>query len=158
MITISSTKPIVVAQYIKSYEPLISCSDSGVLPEPSNIIVPAVQAYTGNVTFPVLLFTIGGLQYYYINVITKCEYKDGFIFDNWESMDTWEVLKTDDNKMCAIRGPVDVGTHSVGHINPEAKFTVTVYMVCTCLTSYAYQAITAPFAGKYKVGFTFPRI
>ena len=111
MITISSTKPIIVAQYIKPYEPLITCSISSVLPEPSNVMLPAIQDYTGNVTFHVLFFTIGGLQYYYINVVTKCEYVNGFIFDDLESMDSWEVLNTDDNKMCAIRGPVDVGTH-----------------------------------------------
>ncbi len=141
ILIISSTRPIVVAQYIKS-----SPDPCTITAEPSMVMIPAVDSFFGNVTFPVMQFTIAGLevQFYSINVVIKCEFADGLVFDDTESMANWDRLTSDDGTICVVRGPVAIGTHSVNH--PTANFTVTIYMVCYCSSSYAYQAIAAPFS------------
>ncbi|XP_072041836.1 uncharacterized protein [Amphiura filiformis] len=142
MIMISSTKPIVVAQYIKSF------TTCGIIAEPAMVMVPAVESFFTNVTFPVFEFTIGGARYYFINVVISCEYVDGLILDDMEPMSEWDHLRSDDNNTCVVSGPVAIGTHSVGHADPSAKFAVSIYMVCQCLSSYAFQAIAAPFTAS----------
>ena len=64
-------------------------------------------------------------------------------------MSDWQRLETDDGEMCAIRGTVTVGVHSVTHHDQKAKFAMAVYgFADTSSASFAYSAGYGPDLGK----------
>ena len=100
--------------------------------DPAMVVVPPIESYAHNVTFPVCnsdpnIVWRGYL--YFINVIINCSYVDGLTLDETIPMKYWNTLTTYDGSMCIIRGNVTNGTHTVGHPNQDddAKFTVLVY-------------------------------
>ena len=96
------------------------------------VVVPPIESYAHNVTFPVYNSDpnlVWRDYIYFINVIINCSSVDGLTLDETIPMKYWNTLTTYDGSMCIIRGNVTNGTHTVGHPNQDddAKFTVLVY-------------------------------
>ena len=142
VILIESDNPVLVVQYMKS-------RFTGITADASMMIVPSVESFVNNVTFPVVKLTGYPVIQYNIHVTVNCNYVDELIFDDIESMSVWERLETYNGEMCVIRGNVTVGVHSVTHHDPEAKFTVAVYGFYSH-SAYAYPAGFDLNFGKHK--------
>ena len=141
MILVTSDAPVFVVQYMKGH------TADGRGGGPAMMTVPSVESFVNNVTFPVVLMTYSVFRYN-IHVTIKCNHTDGLIFDDMQSMSDWQRLETDDGEMCALRGNVTTGVHSVTHHDPEAKFTVAVYGINNLGRAYAYPAGYDPDLGK----------
>ncbi|XP_072017970.1 uncharacterized protein [Amphiura filiformis] len=134
-----SNQPVMVSQYLTGY---------GIQTFESMIIIPPVTSYTSNVTFSVFRYegiTFESTGYhparYYINVVMECTYIDGLLLDNQATV--WDdELSSDNKEMCCVRKDIDTGEHYVEHANPNAKFFVYVYGICSgeCASSYVYPA------------------
>ncbi|XP_072041377.1 uncharacterized protein [Amphiura filiformis] len=169
VLTLTSDQPVMVSQYIvgnlrfgQHYE--------------SMIIIPPVTSYSSNVTFSV--FGYEGITYsvaYYINVIMECAYVDGLLLDTKEA--EWDDQlfsdNADDIPMCCVMKRINInntGEHYVEHANPNARFFVYVYGICSpsCESSYVYPAsdvyfgnetyglTTLPTRTEQTTGFTTP--
>ncbi|XP_072048245.1 uncharacterized protein [Amphiura filiformis] len=133
IVSFTSDQPIMVVQYMKGYY-----SNTPGRGDPSMLIVTPITSFSADVTFPVIEYTYPDGHTYYINVIIKCDYLDGVLFDETPLVDT-NSLHTSDNSMCCLRSNVSTGHHTVSHTNPMARFTVIVYAICEgCQSSYAY--------------------
>ena len=143
MTSIEAEGPVTVAQYMKSY-------DTDYEGDAAMMIVPPIESFVNNVTFPVIRLTYTYIFQYNIHVTINCVYANDLVFDDTQSMSDWQRLETDDGEMCAIRGNVTTGVHSVTHHDPEAKFTVAVYGI-EFGTAYAYPAGYATDEGKNKL-------
>ena len=142
VILIESDNPLLVVQYMKS-------RFAGITADASMMIVPSVESFVNNVTFPVVKLTGNPVIQYNIHVTVNCNYVDELMFDDTEPMSVWERLETYDGEMCVIRGNVTTGVHSVTHHDPEAKFTVAVYGFHDH-SAYAYPAGFNLNFGKHK--------
>ena len=141
VVSVVSENPILVVQYMKSYE-AEGRYDSAM------IIVPSVESFVNNVTFPVVKLTFSPPFLCYIHVTINCTFSNDLKFDDVISMSTWEKLQSSDGEMCVIRGNVTSGVHSVTHQDQAAKFTVTVYGLFSRHTAYAYPAGFQPRSRK----------
>ena len=147
--SIEAERPVFVVQYMKSFY-----SDNKA--DPAMMVVPPVETFVNNVTFPVEYMTCcGGGTQYNIHVIINCMFANDLMFDDTQSMSNWPRLESYDRKMCAVKGSVRTGLHSVTHQDPEAKFTVAVYWFYDS-TAYAYPAGYATDMGKSALSYIFP--
>ena len=120
MVSIVADNTVSVMQYMKSYY-----ADSPYNGDSSMLVVPAVETYTNNVTFPVYQYISFPSTTYYITIIIECELVKGLTFDN--ELINWSYLQAQNGTMCSVRGEVTHGVHNVGHRDHEARFTVAVY-------------------------------
>ena len=142
VVYVVSKNPVLVVQYMKS-QGAEGKYDSAM------IIVPSVESFINNVTFPVMETTYTSSTFQYnIHVTINCTFTDDLKFDETTSMSTWEKLQTSDGEMCIIRGGVTTGVHSVTHYDPAAKFTVAVYGLYLKAAAYAYPAGYQPYSRK----------
>ncbi|XP_072047955.1 uncharacterized protein [Amphiura filiformis] len=134
IVSFTSDQPIMVVQYMKSFD-----TNNPYRGDPSMLIVTPSTLYSADVTFPVIEYTLPDGHTYYINVVIKCDYLDGFLLDEAPLVDS-NSLHTFDNSMCCLRSNVSTGHHTISHTNPMARFSVTVYAICKgyCASSYAY--------------------
>ncbi|XP_072048471.1 uncharacterized protein [Amphiura filiformis] len=130
VITIMSDQPVLVVQIMKSK------GAEGNLYDPAMIIIPPLNSYVNNVTFPVIEMVKA--YTYNMHVTINCIYANELMFDENNSMRDWERL--DDHEICIIRGHVTTGVHTVSHQDPDAKFTVAVYGLRQAGSAYAYPA------------------
>ena len=143
VILIESDNPVLVVQYIKSRFIDITA-------DAAMMIVPSVESFVNNVTFPVIKLNAYAISIQYsIHVTVTCRYVDELKFDDTEPMSVWERLETYNGEMCVIRRNVTTGVHSVTHHDPEAKFTVAVYGFYGH-SAYAYPAGFNLNFGKHK--------
>ena len=142
MIIITSDLPVLVGQYMKSAAECDTIGDSSLM------LVPQIEAFYNNVTFTVLKNKKG--EHYFINTITTCNQTAGLLFDDTKPMTGagWDVLSTDDQTMCVVRGEVTTGLHSVSSIDPSARLSVSVYQIGRSTQSQTYRAAIA-FSGTY---------
>ena len=140
VVYVVSKTPILVVQYMKSKEA------EGKY-DPAMIIVPSVESFVNNVTFPVMESSYSSFHYN-IHVTINCTFTKDLKFDEVTSMSTWEKLQSSDGEMCVIRGNVTTGVHSVTHHDPAAKFTVAVYGLYSNAAAYAYPAGFQPYSRK----------
>lgn len=143
MTTITADHPVLVVQYMKGR---YACFGDNPLGDPTIVIIPPVESTYTNVTFPVIDTTYyygRSHEYHFINVIINCDQVDGLMYDGSTLITSWNRLSTVDGSICAIRGQVPTGIHSVVHTNPLATFTVMVYMM------HGYH----DYAYSFQVGF-----
>ena len=147
--SIKADSPVSVVQYMKSCNTGPNKDGKG---NPAMLVVTPVEHFANNVSFPVVAPFIHTEMQYSIHVIINCLYANGLMFDDTESMSDWQRLKTVDDEMCAIRGTVTTGLHSVTHHNPEAKFSVAVYGYSFGIwkRGYAYPVGYAADMGKRR--------
>ena len=142
VVSVVAENPVLVVQYMKSQ----GAEDKY---DPAMIIVPSVESFVNNVTFPVIETTYtASIIHYNIHVTINCTFTDDLKFDEATSMSTWEKLPSTDGEMCIIRGNVTIGVHSVTHHDPAAKFTVAVYGLYSSAAAYAYPAGFQPYSRK----------
>ncbi|XP_071953080.1 uncharacterized protein [Antedon mediterranea] len=126
---ITSSKPILVAQFIKSGK---LGSGKG---DPAMAIVPAVQQFTGEVFFSTFNGTSSTAFNNYISITAECRYFDkGVLLLSTNSF----ITRTDfwrqyyfGNGMCCITGSVRKGSYTLRHSDSTAKFLVMTYGINT---------------------------
>ncbi|XP_072043599.1 uncharacterized protein [Amphiura filiformis] len=119
LITMLADKPIMVCQYSKGYQ-------TDKVGDPFMVLLPSIQAFYYNVTFPVAKL-IRPYQQYFISITTKCGNIYSFYLDGLPLCipDNGDVLQTSDGTFCVLRTPITTGFHSVTH--PTDSFLVIVY-------------------------------
>ena len=140
MITVSSDFPVLVAEYMTSRGYGHDCGANG---DPSMTIVPYVESYYTNVTFPVVRMTHPyHTRHYFISILAECSYVDDILFDETTSVSDWTRLSTPDQTMCAIHSDnIPTGVHSVTSRDPTVTFSVIVILTCfNCEIGFVYQA------------------
>ena len=144
VISFTSNQPVMVIEFLKR-----DFSQSPTLGDPAMLIVPPVEQYTSNVTFPVFEFDSRNEQTYYITVLAACTaFDDGFRLDE-TSIDWNNRQQSVHNAVCYSSHRVTTGQHSLTHIDPTATFYVSVYGICQiCDSSYAYSANAYDFQGR----------
>ena len=144
--SIEAERPVYVVQYMKSFN-----TDNEA--DPAMMVVPPVENFVNSVNFPVERMTCCP-TFSNIHVIINCMFANDLMFDDTQSMSNWPRLESDDRKMCAVRGSVTTGLHSVTHHDSEAKFTVAVYWYYD-LTGLAYSAGYVTGMGKSALSYIF---
>ena len=141
---------VMVAQYMKSWD-----ANNPVRGAPSMLVVSPVTSYSHDVTFSVLLYEHWIGHDYYINVVIECELINGLHYDGTRisvassPASTWSRISAADQTMCCVRSSVSTGYHSITHVNPVARFSVSVYAIYyDRSSSYAYTVRGASTTGK----------
>ncbi|XP_072043595.1 IgGFc-binding protein-like [Amphiura filiformis] len=118
LITVLADKPIIVCQYAKGYH-----TDN--VGDPFMVLLPPIQAFYHNVTFPVATLANRNQQYY-ISITSECGNIYSFYLDGLPlNVHNSSLLQTFDGAFCVIRTNITTGFHTVTH--PSASFLVIVY-------------------------------
>ena len=134
--TVTTDKPVMVVQYLKSGLAGQGSTDSEM------IMIPELGQYTGDVSFPVI-DNSGGTDpdvtfRQHISVFLECRFLSGLIYDRTTDRMTevstsgdWTEVTTPDGKFCIVRsnnGRVtgDTLIHTFSHPDPTAKFLVLI--------------------------------
>ncbi|XP_033111658.1 uncharacterized protein LOC117112660 [Anneissia japonica] len=125
----TASKPIIVAQYIKSGKLSTGKGD------PAMAIVPAIEQYTGTVSFTTFNGTSSTSFNSYISITAECRYfQNGAFMLSTKSFnqrtDFWRSYPFG-NGMCCRIGSVRPGSYTLRHTDPNAKFLVLQYGINT---------------------------
>ncbi|XP_072043887.1 uncharacterized protein [Amphiura filiformis] len=117
-----------VCQYAKEYR-----TDN--VGDPFMVVLPSIQAFSYNVTFPVL--TLSENPQYFISITSECSNIESFYLDGMPLINNERILQTSDGIFCVLRTSITTAFHSVTH--PSASFLVMVYGFAI-LYGYGYVA------------------
>ncbi|XP_072047317.1 uncharacterized protein [Amphiura filiformis] len=144
LLEISSNNPVLVMQYMKSFE-----TDS--IGDPSMVLITPLDQFSTNISFPVA--EIIGLTYY-VNVAIDCVHISDLFFDG-DTMADWEVLRSVNGTMCLLRKQTTPGLHNLGH-RENAPFYATVYGYNKYISGNNLHAYAYAYA--YPAGFNLRRL
>ena len=121
--TVTSDKPVLVAQFSKGY------TTDYVSAGPVMMVVPPEEQYVNSISFANFYMDRYYLNRNYLNLITSCDDLDDVLINNLEVSDWIDVLPDADGKMCAARRELN-GVNRVNfitHRSSEARFVAFVY-------------------------------
>ncbi|XP_072020766.1 uncharacterized protein [Amphiura filiformis] len=115
--TIEADKPVLVMQYAKGRGAPAGRESVG---NPSMSLIPPIEAYSSNLTFPVPL-----VDHMSVSVTIPCKHSKEVTLDG-------VALVAPDNLtagsgFCVLRHSVTPGAHTIGHPSPDVHFMVLVY-------------------------------
>ena len=128
IVTIEADKPILVMQYVKGRGAPSGTESVG---NPSMTLIPPMEAFSSNVTFPVPL-----MDHMAISITVPCKNSKTLVLDDVVLTSRDNITATSD--MCVLRQSISPGAHTIGHPNPHVSFFVLVYGFGD--TGYTYPA------------------
>ena len=128
IVTIEADKPILLMQYAEGRGASSGTESVG---NPSMTLIPSMEAFSSNVTFPVPL-----IDHMAISITVPCKYSKTLTLDDVELTSGDNITATSD--MCVLRQSITPGAHTIGHPDPDVLFFVLVYGFGD--TGYSYPA------------------